>query len=228
MWISEHQGLSASDQTSVEEFHISYFIFYKNEIKSSKVSTSQNDQYADTILKLLFFLFESKHLPPWWNTYLCSLIWRPKYLPMMAYYVVIWVLGKVSRKKLLFFWILSKLPPPPTIWTTCTTFFFERQKRWFKWHSKWPIIQNSSWIKAKYLPCESWIKPKKQFKVQIIGLLEEIDSFYWPKMHLNEKVPKNWTVPPLVWTKSKRTEVFPRETVRKLPLICAKYSYLRI
>ena len=31
----------------------------------------------------------------------------------MAYYVVIWVLGKVSRKKLLFFWILSKLPPRP-------------------------------------------------------------------------------------------------------------------
>ena len=25
---------------------------------------------------------------------------------------------------------------------------------------------------------------KKQFKVQIIGILEEIDSFYWPKMHL--------------------------------------------
>ena len=25
---------------------------------------------------------------------------------------------------------------------------------------------------------------QKQFKVQIIGILEEIDSFYWPKMHL--------------------------------------------
>ena len=29
-----------------------------------------------------------------------------------------------------------------------------------------------------------YIQPKKQFKVQIIGILEEIDSFYWPKMHL--------------------------------------------
>ena len=32
---------------------------------------------------------------------------------------------------------------------------------------------------------------KKQFKVQIIGILEEIDSFYWPKMHLwkvNKKI----------------------------------------
>ena len=25
---------------------------------------------------------------------------------------------------------------------------------------------------------------QKQFKDQIIGVLEEIDSFYWPKMHL--------------------------------------------
>ena len=25
---------------------------------------------------------------------------------------------------------------------------------------------------------------KKQFKVQIIGTLEEIDSFNWPKMHV--------------------------------------------
>ena len=25
---------------------------------------------------------------------------------------------------------------------------------------------------------------KSQFKAQIIGILEEIDSLYWPKMHL--------------------------------------------
>ena len=30
----------------------------------------------------------------------------------------------------------------------------------------------------------SCIQPKKQLKVQNIGILEEIDSFYWPKMHL--------------------------------------------
>ena len=29
----------------------------------------------------------------------------------------------------------------------------------------------------------SWTA-KKQFKVQIIGILEEVDSFYWPKMHI--------------------------------------------
>ena len=33
--------------------------------------------------------------------------------------------------------------------------------------------------------CRSCItQPKKQFKVQIIDILEEKDSFYWPKMHL--------------------------------------------
>ena len=27
------------------------------------------------------------------------------------------------------------------------------------------------------------MQPKKQLKVQYIGIFEEIDSFYWPKMH---------------------------------------------
>ena len=34
--------------------------------------------------------------------------------------------------------------------------------------------------------CGSCKQPKKQFKVQIIGILEERDSFYWPKMHLRK------------------------------------------
>ena len=29
-----------------------------------------------------------------------------------------------------------------------------------------------------------YIQPKKQFKVQIIGILEEIVPFYLPKLHL--------------------------------------------
>ena len=28
------------------------------------------------------------------------------------------------------------------------------------------------------------MQPKKQLKVQYIGIFEEIDSFYWPKMHI--------------------------------------------
>ena len=40
------------------------------------------------------------------------------------------------------------------------------------------------------------IQPKKQFKVQIIGILEEIDSFYWPKMHLCKGAKKFGQGPP--------------------------------
>ena len=60
----------------------------------------------------------------------------------------------------------SPLPLPPN------------QKRQFKRHSKLLIIQNSSQIKAENVLCGSCIQPKKQFKVQIIGILEEVDSFY--------------------------------------------------
>ena len=50
---------------------------------------------------------------------------------------------------------------------------------------------------------------KKQFKFQIIGILEEIHSFYWPKMHLwkgDKKIGQG--PPPLIWTKSKSTADF--------------------
>ena len=60
--------------------------------------------------------------------------------------------------------------------------------------------------------CGSCIQPKKQFKVQIIGILEEIDSFYWPKMHWLKGAKKFGQAPPshshLIWTKSKRTAFF--------------------
>ena len=36
----------------------------------------------------------------------------------------------------------------------------------------------------EYLLFGSCIQPKKRSKVQIIGILEEMDSFHWPKMHL--------------------------------------------
>ena len=31
------------------------------------------------------------------------------------------------------------------------------------------------------------MQPKKQLKVQYIGIFEEMDSFYWPKMQLVKK-----------------------------------------
>ena len=52
-------------------------------------------------------------------------------------------------------------------------------------------------------------QPLKQFKVQIIGILEEIDSSNWPKMHLWKGDKKLGRAPhSLIWTKSKRTAVF--------------------
>ena len=42
------------------------------------------------------------------------------------------------------------------------------------------------------------MQPKKQLKVQCIGIFEEIDSFYWPKMHFLKKGQKirAWADPP--------------------------------
>ena len=34
------------------------------------------------------------------------------------------------------------------------------------------------------------MQPKKQLKVQYIGIFEEVDSFYWPKMHFLKKGQK--------------------------------------
>ena len=57
----------------------------------------------------------------------------------------------------------------------------------------------------------------KKFKVQIISILEEIDSFYWQKMHIWKDDIKigEGPPPPLIWTKSKRTAIFSRETLPK-------------
>ena len=37
---------------------------------------------------------------------------------------------------------------------------------------------------------EIYLQPKKQLKVQYIGIFDEIDSFYWPKMHFLKKGQK--------------------------------------
>ena len=90
------------------------------------------------------------------------------------------------RKKLLFFWILSKLhsPRPPSPQFGQLVQFF--------WTPKTFIISNIQMTyypkfflkKAEYLLWGSFTQPKEQFKVQIIGILEEKDPFYWPKMHV--------------------------------------------
>ena len=66
-------------------------------------------------------------------------------------------------------------------------------------------------IKVMYL--------KKQFKVQIIGLLEEKRLLLLTKNALMKRRQKiGQGLPPLVWTKSKRTAAFFRETVQKMIL----------
>ena len=56
------------------------------------------------------------------------------------------------------------------------------------------------------------MQPKKQFEVQIIGILEEKTPFIEQKCTY-EKVTKNLgKPPPLIWTKSKRTAAFFRDS----------------
>ena len=68
------------------------------------------------------------------------------------------------------------------------------------------------------------MQPKKQLKVQYIGIFEEIDSFYWPKM-LFLKGPKNSGMgrpPPLIRAMPERKrffsiDVFPKIYFNKYP-----------
>ena len=39
------------------------------------------------------------------------------------------------------------------------------------------------------------MQPKNQLKVQYIGIFEEIDSFYWPKMHFLKEGQKSRAMP---------------------------------
>ena len=81
-------------------------------------------------------------------------------------YIYAVLLGTVSREKNAVLLDFVQITPPP-IWTTCTTFFRQRNSRF------------ESQFRTKntiYTICIYNLN--KQFKVQIIGILEEIDSFY--------------------------------------------------
>ena len=54
------------------------------------------------------------------------------------------------------------------------------------------------------------MQPKKQLKVQYIGIFEEIDSFYWPKMHFLKEGQKMraWVDPPLIRAMPERKRFF--------------------
>ena len=54
------------------------------------------------------------------------------------------------------------------------------------------------------------MQPKKQLKVQHIGIFEEIDSFYWPKMHFLKEGQKiwAWVDPPPLFGQCPKENVF--------------------
>ena len=54
------------------------------------------------------------------------------------------------------------------------------------------------------------MQPKKQLKVQYIGIFEEMDSFYWPKMHFLNKGQKirPCVDPPLIRVMPERKRFF--------------------
>ena len=55
------------------------------------------------------------------------------------------------------------------------------------------------------------MQPKKQLKVQYIGIFEEIDSFYWPKMHFlkeGQKIRAWVDHPPIIRAMPERKRFF--------------------
>ena len=54
------------------------------------------------------------------------------------------------------------------------------------------------------------MQPKKQLKVQYIGIFEEIDFFYWPKMHFLKEGQKiwAWVDPPPLFGQCPKENVF--------------------
>ena len=71
------------------------------------------------------------------------------------------------------------------------------------------------------------MQPKKQLKVQYIGIFEEIDSFYWPKMHLLNEGQKirAWVDPlPLIRAMPERKRYFSIDAFPKNDKIIRLYG----
>ena len=78
------------------------------------------------------------------------------------------------------------------------------------------------------------MQPKKQLKVQYIGIFEEIDSFYWPKMHFLKEGQKiwAWADPPPSFGQCPKENVFfpltPSLIGNELFIFHSNYKYLII
>ena len=102
-------------------------------------------------------------------------LWKNKWFLNM----IVLLKGRPQRKKNVFFRALPELPktPPPMtpIRATWSSFFRSRNSR-FESQFRTKNTISTIWYTV-------YMQPKKQLKVQYIGIFEEIDSFYWPKMH---------------------------------------------
>ena len=88
------------------------------------------------------------------------------------------VLGKASMEKKRFLSGIAGItsPPPPDPNSGNLVLFFGSQNSRFESQFRTKNTIYTIWYTV-------YMQPKKQLKVQYIGIFEEIDSFYWPKMH---------------------------------------------
>ena len=72
------------------------------------------------------------------------------------------------------------------------------------------------------------MQPKKQLKVQYIGIFEEIDSFYRPKGHFLKKGQKirAWIDPPLIRAMPERKRFFSIDVFPNIELELVVYRYI--
>ena len=80
---------------------------------------------------------------------------------------------------------------------------------WVVW-SKHHATNNREYSRVHRFPALVYMQPEKQVKVQYIGIFEEIDSFYWPKMHFLKKGQKirAWVDPPPSFGPERKEESF--------------------
>ena len=138
-----------------------------------------------------FFVLMSSLTGSSFNTVILCLIWTNRKRAHCIFFVWgdivrqswIFYLGSLSlnvseglneKKMFSFEHCPNHLNPPTPIRATWS--FFRKSK--FKiWKSVW--TKNTIYT----IWYTVYMQPKKQLKVQYIGIFEEIDSFYWPKMH---------------------------------------------
>ena len=115
-------------------------------------------------------------------------------------------------------------PPPLTPIRATWSFFFGSQNSRFESQFRTKNTIYTIWYTV-------YMQPKKQLKVQYIGIFEEIDSFYWPKVHFLKKGQKirAW-VDPHSGNARKKTffsiDVFPKLVLHNCQYFVIKWGYI--